>query len=140
MERKIPDPTKSSLHWRLADRAHQRRPDLTEVRMRYRANFAYVDGVLAAGRSFRCADCATSAISWGFAIYRARHDDFQDNILPSGSPTGSAEEALDWPAAFTWPTRPRGRWTPDVSTTETTSTAAGRDVDVVSLDHLGRTY
>jgi hypothetical protein len=49
MPRKIPDSTKNSLHWRLADRAHARWPELTEVRMRYRANFAYVDAVLAAG-------------------------------------------------------------------------------------------
>ena len=31
----------------------------------------------------------------GFALYRASHDDYQDNFLPSGSPTGTAEEALD---------------------------------------------
>jgi energy-coupling factor transporter ATP-binding protein EcfA2 len=36
-----------------------------------------------------------SAHTWGFAIYRASHDDYEDNFLPSGSPTGSAEEALD---------------------------------------------
>ncbi|SDY83667.1 hypothetical protein SAMN05661080_04763 [Modestobacter sp. DSM 44400] len=36
-----------------------------------------------------------SATVWGFAIYRASHDDYEDNVLPSGSPTGTAEEALD---------------------------------------------
>src|SRR4051794_34826487 len=42
---KIPDSTKNSLHWRLATRARERWPDLAEVRMRYRAGFAYVDGI-----------------------------------------------------------------------------------------------
>ncbi|WP_232807340.1 hypothetical protein [Geodermatophilus chilensis] len=49
MAKRIPDSTKHSLHWRLADRARERWPDLAEVRMRYRAGFAYVEGVLAAG-------------------------------------------------------------------------------------------
>jgi hypothetical protein len=93
----IPDSTKNSLHWRLADRAHQRWPDLTAVRMRYRAGFAYVDGVLADGQVLHLCRLRylRSATTWGFAIYRASHDDYEDNLLPSGSPTGTAEEALD---------------------------------------------
>ena len=35
---------------------------------------------------------AGSASTWGFAIYRASHDDY---ILPSGHPTGTPQEALD---------------------------------------------
>jgi len=97
MPKKIPDSTKNSLHWRLADRAHERWPDLAEVRMRCRANFAYVDGVLPDGQVLRLCRLRYlgSATTWGFAIYRASHDDYEDNILPSGSPTGTAEEALD---------------------------------------------
>jgi hypothetical protein len=93
----IPDSTKNSLHWRLADRAHERWPELTAVRMRYRAGFAYVDGVLADGQVLHLCRLRylRSATTWGFAIYRAGHDDYEDNLLPSGSPTGTAEEALD---------------------------------------------
>ena len=93
----IPDSTKNSLHWRLADRARDRWPDLTEVRMRYRAGFAYVDGVLADGQVLQLCRLRylRSATTWGFAIYRASHDDYEDNYVPSGSSTGSAEEALD---------------------------------------------
>jgi hypothetical protein len=47
--KKIPDSTKNSLRLRLVQRARARWPDLADVRMRYRAGFAYVDGVLAAG-------------------------------------------------------------------------------------------
>jgi hypothetical protein len=97
MAKRIPDSTKHSLHWRLADRARERWPDLAEVRMRYRAGFAYVEGVLAAGPVIPLCRLRYlgSATTWGFAIYRASHDDYEDNFLPSGSPTGTAEEALD---------------------------------------------
>jgi hypothetical protein len=33
--------------------------------------------------------------TWGFAIYRASHEDYQDSILPSGYPAGTPQEALD---------------------------------------------
>jgi hypothetical protein len=36
-----------------------------------------------------------SASIWGFAIYLASRDGHEDNILPSGLPAGSPEEALD---------------------------------------------
>ncbi len=36
-----------------------------------------------------------SAHTWGFALYRASHDDYQDNFLPNGMTAGTAEEALD---------------------------------------------
>jgi hypothetical protein len=93
----IPDSTKDSLHWRLTDRARERWPDLTAVRLRYRAGFAYVDGVRADGQVLRLCRLRylRSATNWGFAIYRASHDDYEDNVLPSGSFTGTAEEALD---------------------------------------------
>ncbi|HEX5267662.1 MAG TPA: hypothetical protein VFW24_12895 [Acidimicrobiales bacterium] len=36
-----------------------------------------------------------SASDWGFAIYLARRDGYEDSVLPSGGPVGTAEEALD---------------------------------------------
>ena len=36
-----------------------------------------------------------SAHQWGFAIYRASHDDYEDSYLPTGYPVGTCEEALD---------------------------------------------
>jgi hypothetical protein len=38
---------------------------------------------------------ADSASTWGFAIYRASHDDYETSLLPSGYPAGTPEEALD---------------------------------------------
>ncbi len=94
---KIPDSTKDSLHWRLASHARTQWPDLADVRPRYRAGFAYIDGILPNGQVIRLCRLRylRSATTWGFAIYRASHDDYEDNYLPSGSPTGTAEEALD---------------------------------------------
>jgi len=34
--------------------------------------------------------------TWGFAMYRASHDDYEPSILPSGHPGGSPQEALDY--------------------------------------------
>jgi hypothetical protein len=97
MAKKIPDSTKNSLHLRLVQRARARWPDLADVRMRYRASFAYVDGVVVDGPVIPLCRLRYlgSATTWGFAIYRASHDDYEDNVLSSGSPTGTAEEALD---------------------------------------------
>jgi hypothetical protein len=36
-----------------------------------------------------------SASTWGFAIYRASHNDYQDSWLPNGHSSGTPETALD---------------------------------------------
>ena len=36
-----------------------------------------------------------SAHLWGFAVYLVSRDGYQDSILPSGIPIGTAEEAID---------------------------------------------
>ena len=43
---------------------------------------------------------AGSASRWGFAIYRASHDDYQDNFLPNGYTAGTPEDALDCAAGL----------------------------------------
>ena len=94
---KIPDSTKSSLHQRLIERSTERWPQLHEIRLRYRAGFAYIDGVLTDGEVLRLCRLryASSASQWGFAIYRASHDDYEDSYLPTGFMGGSPEDALD---------------------------------------------
>jgi hypothetical protein len=59
--------------------------------------FAYVTGELPDGTTlplFRLR-YADSASTWGFAIYRASHDDYTKSLLPSGWPAGTPQEALD---------------------------------------------
>jgi len=95
---KAPPPsTKASLTSRLNSHARTHWSSLAAIDIRFRANFAYVDG--------RCHDGTTlklcrlryggSAHLWGFALYRASHDDYEDSFLPTGAPVGTAEDALD---------------------------------------------
>jgi hypothetical protein len=94
---KIPDSTQTSLRQRLTARARERWPDLVDLRIRCRAGFAYIDGVLATGDELRLCRLryAGYANRWGFAIYRASHDDYQDSYLPTGTMGGTAEDSLD---------------------------------------------
>ena len=78
-------------------RARDRWPALDRVSVRFRGQFAYIDGHLPDGEVMPLCRLryGGSASSWGFAIYRASHDDYQDNFLPNGHTAGSPEEALD---------------------------------------------
>ncbi|WP_425309116.1 hypothetical protein AADG42_10250 [Ammonicoccus fulvus] len=93
----IPESTKGSVEYRLATRARERWPDLTRINTRIRARFVYVDGVLPDGAVLKLCRLryAGRANQWGFAIYRASHDDYEDSYLPTGTMTGSVEDALD---------------------------------------------
>lgn len=92
-----PESTKNSLVSRLTSHARERWPDLARLDVRFRSNFAYVDGTLADGSVLKLCRLryGGTAGSWGFAIYRASHDDYEDSFLPSGIMGGSPEEALD---------------------------------------------
>ena len=94
---KIPTSTQTSLRQRLTSHAQQRWPQISQIHTRYRANFAYIDAVLADREQLRLCRLryGGSAHQWGFAIYRASHEDYEDSYLPTGYPVGTAEEALD---------------------------------------------
>jgi hypothetical protein len=93
----IPESTKTSLQQRLTARAQERWPALADVQVRFRGRFAYVDGELESGEVLPLCRLryAGSASLWGFAIYLASIDGYQDSVLPSGLPVGTPEEALD---------------------------------------------
>ena len=80
----IPESTKISLQQRLEDHARQRWGGLAEVKVRFRARFAYVDGELHTGEVLPlCRLRYTSSASlWGFAIYLASRDGYEDSVLP----------------------------------------------------------
>lgn len=92
-----PTSTKDGLSSRLSIHARTRWPELAGVTVRFRANFAYVDGRQSDGSLLKLCRLryGGSASTWGFAIYRASHDDYEDSVLPNGMPVGSPEEALD---------------------------------------------
>jgi hypothetical protein len=94
---KYPDSTKSSLEYRLHTRARECWPQLSTVEVRHRGHFSYVDGVLTDGTITKLCRLryGGSAHQWGFAIYRASHDDYDPSVFMTGSPVGTCEEALD---------------------------------------------
>ena len=93
---KIPTSTQTSLWQRLTSHAEQRWPQISRINTRYRAGFAYIDAVVD-GETLRLCRLryAGYANQWGFAIYRASHDDYEDSYLPTGYSGGTCEEALD---------------------------------------------
>jgi hypothetical protein len=94
----IPESTKTSLGQRLRARQRERWSALAGVHTRFWGPFAYVDGELDGGGELLplCRlRYAGSASLWGFAIWLASRDGYQDSVLPSGLPVGTPEEALD---------------------------------------------
>jgi hypothetical protein len=94
---KPPESTKTSLHQRLTRRARDRWPALARVEVRFRAQFAYIDGHLPDGQVLPLCRLryGGSASIWGFAVYLASKDGYEDSILPNGQLAGSPEDALD---------------------------------------------
>jgi hypothetical protein len=94
----IPDGARRALSRQLEDRRQQRWPDLGDLQIRYRANFAYVAGATIDDDTpqplFRLRYIG-SPDAWGFAIYLASKDSYEDSILPAGRFVGSPAEALD---------------------------------------------
>jgi hypothetical protein len=84
---KYPDSTKSSLEYRLHARARDRWPQLTTVEVRHRGTFSYIDGVLPDATVMKLCRLryGGSAHQWGFAIYRASHNDYEDSFFPTGT-------------------------------------------------------
>ena len=93
----IPRSTRSSITLRLLDHAGKHWPQLDKVEVTCRSNFAYVHGILPGGEQlplFRLR-YGGSAHSFGFAVYSAARERYQDAVLLTGFPTGTPQEALD---------------------------------------------
>ena len=93
----IPSSTRSSLSQRLGARARERWPQLTDVSVSYRGHYAYVEGTDQHGDTLRLFRLryVGYASQWGFAIYRASHNDYRQALLPGGWRAGTPEDALD---------------------------------------------
>ena len=93
----IPASTKSSITLRLLAHAEQNWPQLKRVEVTYRGAFAYVTAVLRDGEQIPLCRLryGGSAHSFGFAIYSAAHDRYQEAALLTGFPAGTPQEALD---------------------------------------------
>jgi hypothetical protein len=65
--------------------------------VRFRGTFANAEGQLADGEQLPLCRLhyLGSATDWGFGLYLASSDRYEDQILPTGSFTGTPKEALD---------------------------------------------
>ncbi|MGA3539270.1 hypothetical protein ACK8GE_08260 [Micromonosporaceae bacterium DT194] len=97
MAKAPPESTKTSLRQRLRAHAADRWPQLATVDVRYHGVFAYVSATLPDGRVQPLCRLryGSSASTWGFAIYLASNDSYQDSTLPNGMRAGSPQDALD---------------------------------------------
>jgi hypothetical protein len=93
----IPASTQTSLAQRLQQRRRERWPSLTRVSVRVRGNFAYISGTTTDNEELALCRLryGGSASQWGFAIYLASKDGYEDSVLPNGMTAGAPEEALD---------------------------------------------
>jgi hypothetical protein len=93
----VPQSTKDGLERRLTVHARTRWPQVAELRLRYRAAFAWIDAELPDGELVPLIRLRYlgSADDWGFGLYLASSDKYEDQILPTGSFTGTPEQALD---------------------------------------------
>lgn len=92
-----PPSTKTSLQQRLSARAAERWPELASVEVNFRGAFAYVTGELEDGDTLPLMRLryGGSAGRWGFAVYLASSNSYQDSVLPTGDLAGAPEDALD---------------------------------------------
>lgn len=85
--------------------AHARRwPQITEIKVRWRAGYAYIDAVVDGDdegdlQLCRLKDTGHSEM-WGFALFTYSNERYEDNILPTGRPFGTPEDALDCAASL----------------------------------------
>ncbi|HKS47076.1 MAG TPA: hypothetical protein VJT49_18590 [Amycolatopsis sp.] len=93
----IPPSTHDSVTWRLILHAEKNWPQLDKIHVTCRGSFAYAAGVLPGGQKiplFR-PRYGGFAHSFGFAIYSAARDRYEDALLLTGVPAGTPQEALD---------------------------------------------
>lgn len=93
----IPQRARLELERRAEDHRRRRWPQLEAVTVRFRSRFAYIDATFPDGYDqplFRLR-WTNNRDRWGFAIWLASKDGYEDSVLPSGSFVGTVEEAMD---------------------------------------------
>jgi hypothetical protein len=96
----MPTPSEStrlSLEQRLGEHARTAWPQLTRLHVRHRGAFAYAEAELADGERVKLMRLryTGTASRWGFALYYASSNRYEDSLLPTGGFAGSPEDALD---------------------------------------------
>lgn len=88
---------KISTEGRLDFHASQRWPQLEEVTISWRGGYGYVSAYLTEDEAIPVCRLRYlgSDTDWGFAIYRASSEDYEDALLADGSPSATPAQALD---------------------------------------------
>ncbi|MEY9997299.1 hypothetical protein ABIE67_009418 [Streptomyces sp. V4I8] len=89
--------TRLSVQARLGERARTAWPQIDQLHVRHRGAFAYVEAELPHGARAKLMRLryAGAASRWGFALYYASSDRYEDSLRPTGSATGTPADALD---------------------------------------------
>ncbi len=93
----IPERARADLTARLDAHRRRRWPQLKAARARFRSPYAYVEATLPDGYDqplFRLR-WTNNRDRWGFAIWLASKDGYEESVLPSGARVGTVEEAMD---------------------------------------------
>ena len=82
---------------RLDFHASQRWPEVEEVTISWRGGYGYVSAHVTEDDAIPVCRLRYlgSDTNWSIAIYRASKEDYEDTLLPDGSPTGTPAQALD---------------------------------------------
>ncbi len=93
----IPESTRDSITWRLILHAEKNWPQLDKVQVTCHGSFACIAGILPSGQVVPLCRLryGGSAHSFGFAIYSAARERYEDAVLRTGLPVGNPQEALD---------------------------------------------
>lgn len=94
-----------SLEARLDERARAAWPQLQRLHVRHRGAFAYVEAELADSERVKLMRLRYSGAvgRWGFALYLASNERYEDSLLPAGTPqTRSTAPAGSTSPAYWW--------------------------------------
>ena len=94
---RMPATAKTTLQRRVAEHHRRHWPQLADLAVRWRGEYAYIDAVTGDREVWQLCRLRWNGHHdhWGFAIYLASRDGYEPNILPTGWPTGSPEDAID---------------------------------------------
>jgi hypothetical protein len=94
----VPDRrTKDQVEGELDFYASERWPQLEEVTITWRGSYGYVHAYVTVTESIPLCRMRYLGLpdEWGFALYRASTEQYEDTLLPTGSFTGTPQQALD---------------------------------------------
>lgn len=94
---RLSDTAKTTLQRRVAAHHAQHWPQLSSLDVHWRGSYAYIDAATPDGHVQQLCRLKWNGHHdhWEFAIYLASRDGYEPNVLPSGWPTGTPEEAID---------------------------------------------